>query len=402
MRPYRFSPISYYISIILLFFCQSNLNAQIKLEQQHLVLKKGVMFDLKLPKGYKIAVAAQGMRRLRFLAKSPDGRLFGTDMYNLADNKRGKIYLFEDWDKEAKEFKKTTVFAKGLRNPNQIMFYTDNSKTYIYIAETDKLSRYEYLNGDQSLKGNKQVLATFPAYGLNYKYGGWHLTRSVTQHNNKIYVSIGSSCNACVEQEEMRATIFEMNPDGTEQRIYASGVRNAVAIKWVNNKLWGTFMGRDLIGPDKPEDLFGVISGGKNYGWPWYYQYQQKVLIDVTMTDSAKKYNMKLPDKPPLAYCGFKAHSAPLGFDIFTNFSDSLLRNNFLVALHGSTSTWRLRGNTVVMITGKNKYVDILTGFQTGKNPKDRIGRPCDVLMNDANSFFITDDKNGALYYIWK
>jgi hypothetical protein len=83
MRPYRFSPISYYISIILLFFCQSNLNAQIKLEQQHLVLKKGVMFDLKLPKGYKIAVAAQGMRRLRFLAKSPDGRLFGTDMYNL-------------------------------------------------------------------------------------------------------------------------------------------------------------------------------------------------------------------------------------------------------------------------------------------------------------------------------
>jgi glucose/arabinose dehydrogenase len=401
MRPYRFSPISYYISIILLFFCQSNLNAQIKLEQQHLVLKKGVMFDLKLPKGYKIAVAAQGMRRLRFLAKSPDGRLFGTDMYNLADNKRGKIYLFEDWDKE-KEFKKTTVFAEGLRNPNQIMFYTDNSKTYIYIAETDKLSRYEYLNGDQSLKGNKQVLATFPAYGLNYKYGGWHLTRSVTQHNNKIYVSIGSSCNACVEQEEMRATIFEMNPDGTEQRIYASGVRNAVAIKWVNNKLWGTFMGRDLIGPDKPEDLFGVISGGKNYGWPWYYQYQQKVLIDVTMTDSAKKYNMKLPDKPPLAYCGFKAHSAPLGFDIFTNFSDSLLRNNFLVALHGSTSTWRQRGNTVVMITGKNKYVDILTGFQTGKNPKDRIGRPCDVLMNDANSFFITDDKNGALYYIWK
>jgi glucose/arabinose dehydrogenase len=389
------------LALAMLCFCDS-LRAQVILEPQTVVLSKGLKLNLKIPKGYHISVSAENMRRLRFLTKSPDGRLFGTDLFNLADNKRGKIYVFEDWDDTSKKFKKTTVFAEGLRNPNQVMFYTDNGINYIYIAETDKLSRYRYNNGDLSLMGAKQIVAEFPGYGLNYKYGGWHLTRSLSQHNGKIYVSVGSSCNACIEREDMRAVILEMNPDGSQQHIYASGVRNSVAIKWVKNKLWATFMGRDLLGPDKPEDLFGVIEQNKNYGWPWYFQYKQKIVADATMLDSARKFGIKIPDKPPLAYCGFKAHTAPLGFDLFAGFNDSLLNNNFLVALHGSTSPRRQRGNSVVMITGKDQYVDIVTNFQTGKTNKDRLGRPCDVLLNDANSFFITDDKNGVLYYVWK
>ena len=73
-----------------------------------------------------------------------------------------------------------------------------------------------------------------------------------------------------------------------------------------------------------------------------------------------------------------------------------------MVALHGSTSVWRERGNAIVKVIGGNKYVDVVTGFLTGKTDADRHGRPCDILMNDNRSFFITDDKNGALYYIWK
>jgi glucose/arabinose dehydrogenase len=380
----------------------NSLKAQVTLEPHAVILKKGVKFSLKIPMGYKISIAAESMRRLRFLAKSPDGRLFGTDLFSLGDNKRGKIYAFDDWDDQTKKFKKTTVFADGLRNPNQIMFYNDKGVDYIYIAETDKLTRVRYHNGDKTLIGPKQVLVQFPAYGLNYKYGGWHLTRSLAQHNDKIYVSIGSSCNACVEREDMRAVIIEMKADGTEQRIFATGLRNSVGIKWVDDKLWATFMGRDLLGPDKPEDLFGTIDENKNYGWPWYFQYKKKVIADASMIDSAKKNNIKLPDKPPIAYCGFKAHTAPLGFDMFAGFNDTLLNNRFLVALHGSTSLWRQRGNSVVMVTGKDQYVDIITNFQTGKTNRDRFGRPCDVLMNDTNSFFITDDKNGVLYHLWK
>ncbi len=399
--PAQVSAIKYFI-VLILTCCYPSIKAQVRLAPHAIVLNKGIKLNLKIPEGYNISVAAENMRRLRFLAKSPDGLLFGTDMYNLADNKRGKIYIFEDWDDQAHQFKKTTVFADNLRNPNQVMFYNDNGVNYIYVAETDKLTRFKYNNGDKKISDIQQVLANFPAYGLNYKYGGWHLTRSLAQHNGKIYVSVGSSCNACIEKEDMRAVILEMNPDGTDQLIFATGIRNSVGIKWVKNELWATFMGRDLIGPDRPEDLFGTIERGKNYGWPWYFQYKQKVIADVTMQDSAKRNRINIPDKPPIAYCGFKAHTAPLGFDMFTGFNDTLFNNKFLVALHGSTSAWRERGNAIVMITGKDKYVDVVTNFQTGKTNKDRLGRPCDVLMNDANSFFVTDDKNGVLYYIWK
>ncbi len=398
----NFTPARYLIVTLMLSFCFVNTKAQIALEQHAVTLNKGIKLDLKIPRGYHISVAAQDMRRLRFLSKSPDGQLFCTDMYSLDDTKKGKIYLFEDWDSTSKKFKKTTVFAEGLHNPNQVMFYNDKGINYIYIAETDKLSRYQYHSGDKTLKGTAQVLAHFPDYGLSYKYGGWHLTRSLAQHNGKIYVSVGSSCNACVEKEEVRASILEMNPDGSGQKLYASGIRNAVAIKWVNNKLWGTTMGRDLLGPDKPEDLFGTFDRGKNYGWPWYIQYQQKIYPDTKMIDSARLHHITIPPPPPLAYCGFKAHSAPLGFDYFGNFNDTRLKNNFLVALHGSTTISRERGNAVVLITGRDQYAEVVSGFQTGKKNTDRHGRACDVMMNDANSFFVTDDKNGALYYIWK
>jgi len=392
----------YLIVILILSLCFFKTKAQIMLEPHPIFLDNGVKLDLKIPRGYHIVVSAQGMHRLRFLAKSPDGRLFCTDMHSLADNKQGRIYLFEDWDNISKKFNKTTIFADGLHNPNQVMFYEDKGKNYMYVAETDKLSRYEYHAGDKTLQGPGQVLAHFPAYGLSYKYGGWHLTRSLAQHNGKIYVSVGSSCNACAEHEDVRATIMEMNPDGSGQHIYATGIRNAVAIKWVNDKLWATCMSRDLLGPDKPEDLFEVIEQNKNYGWPWYIQYQQKMYPDTKMTDSAKLHHIIIPPPPPLAYCGFKAHSAPLGFDYFANFGDPVLKNKFLVALHGSTMISRERGNAIVMINGRDQYVDVVDGFQTGKLDKDRHGRACDVMMKDSTSFFITDDKNGALYYVWK
>jgi glucose/arabinose dehydrogenase len=111
---------------------------------------------------------------------------------------------------------------------------------------------------------------------------------------------------------------------------------------------------------------------------------------------------MTLPPPPPLAYCGFLAHSAPLGFDYFSNFSDSLLRNAFVVALHGSTTVSRQRGNSIVKVMDGGSYVPIVDGFLSGKTEADRQGRPCDVLMNDTRSFFFTDDKNGVLYYVWK
>lgn len=367
--------------------------------QQEVHLKSGLAFKLTLPKNYKVSVAAEVSHRLRFLAKSPDGRLFATDMYNRGDTKLGRILIFDRWNPTTNHFDTTIEFLTKLRNPNQIAFYVVNNKQYIYVAETGTLKRYEYAPGANQPKDTGQVIARYPDYGLNYKYGGWHLTRSLAFYNNKLYVSIGSSCNACIETEKIRASIVEMNPDGSGQQPYATGLRNCVGIKWVDDRLWVTVMGRDLIGPDRPEDLMLTVNKNGYFGWPFYYQYKGKVYADTTFNDSIKPAGITLP---PVAQTGFKAHSAPLGFEYFKNFADPLLNNSFLVALHGSTSVWRQRGNAIVQINNDGTYREIISGFLQGKTEKERYGRPCDIMQWSSNAFFFTDDKNGVLYYVWK
>lgn len=373
---------------------------------QPVKLKKGLLFNLNVPKDYHVSVAYEGLNRLRFLSLAPDGRLFATDMFNRSDNKKGKVLIFEDWDESGKRFKTVKTFMSGLHNCNQVAFFKDKGKDYIYVSETGKLTRYEYQAGDNAPRGKAQLIATFPDYGLSYKYGGWHLTRSLAFNNGKLYVSVGSSCNACVEKEEVRATILEMNPDGSDQKYYARGVRNSVALKFIEGKMWATNMGRDLIGPDNPEDLFFSIERGGFYGFPYYYQRQGKIIEDTQFVKQLRAVKSKDVKTPPVAFCGFKAHSAPLGFDFMKGFDDPNLKDAVLVALHGSTSVWRERGNAIVKACGTNSYVEVVSGFlkkgKTKRTDTDRMGRPCDVMMRDKNSFYITDDLNGVLYLIWK
>ncbi len=383
--------------LFLLGFCFGQ--GSLKLIDYPVQLKNKLSFHLQIPASYKLSIAAEGLRRPRFFAKSPDGRLFVTDMHSRADNKNGRILILEDWNDKEKKFQKITTFLEGLHNPNQVAFYTINNQHFIYVAETGKLSYYRYAAGDNRPSSAPAVIATFPDYGLDYKYGGWHLTRSLAFHNNKLYVSVGSSCDACIEKEEIRATVVEMNPDGSSQRIYARGLRNAVGLKWINNELWATNMGRDNRGPDKPEDLLHTVQRDAYYGWPFYFQYRKKILADPAFKDSLQPVYIK---RPPIAPYAFKAHSAPLGFEFFTGFVDSLFNNSFMVALHGSTSVWRQRGNSIVQLLPNGTYRELVTGFLQGKTESQRYGRPCDVLQWTNSSFFFSDDKNGVIYYVWK
>lgn len=125
-------------------------------------LQKGVDLTLRIPRGYGISIAFEGLRRLRFLAKSPDGRLFATDMYNTSDNKFGRVYIFDNWDSTQKRFTRITTYLDHLHNPNQVAFYRDGGKDYIYVSETGTLSRYVYHAGDNQPGGKPDTVATFP------------------------------------------------------------------------------------------------------------------------------------------------------------------------------------------------------------------------------------------------
>jgi glucose/arabinose dehydrogenase len=374
----------------------------LKLQPHRISLANGKSFELNLPEGFNISVAAQGLRRVRFLAISPDNRIFVTDMYNLSDNKRGVVYILDDFDRSSRAFKNVTPYLTGLRNPNSIAFYTDQQNvSWFYLALTDRLVRYKYNAGEQKPSGNEEVLATFPDYGLSYKYGGWHLTRTiVVGGNGKIYVSVGSSCNTCEEEEEVRASILEMDPDGKNQRHFARGLRNAVGLRWAKNQLFATNMGSDHLGDDKPADTMYAVSGGVNYGWPYCFQSGPGRFPDGRFNPSGRKMNCR---RVPLAYAAFDAHSSPLGLEYFDVTNGAELRDSFLVGLHGSTKRRLNRGYRVVRVRGTAAQSilpeDFITGFLEGRVVH---GRPVDVLSFGKDAFLLTDDFAGVVYYVYK
>jgi glucose/arabinose dehydrogenase len=371
----------------------------VKLKPNRVSLSGGRSFTLNLPEGYAISVAAQGLKRARFMAQSPDGRIFVTDMHDLSDNKKGAVYVLDQFDPVSRSFKRVVPYLTRLRNPNSVAFYTDaQGVAWFYLALTDRLLRYRYAAGEVAPTEQPEVLATFPDYGLNYKYGGWHLTRTVVVGDNgKIYVSVGSSCNACVEKEDVRATILEMDPDGRNLRIFAHGLRNAVGLRWVAGKLFATNMGADHLGKDKPADTMYAIRSGANYGWPYCYQSGAKVYPDAEFNPRGRKMPCR---NVPKAYAAFDSHSAPLGLEHFDAGSSAELSDSFLVALHGSTNKSLGRGYRVVRVrAGGGAPKDFITGFQQA----DRVyGRPVDIFSFGKDAFLITDDLAGVVYYVYK
>ena len=435
----------------------------------------GKSISLTLPATFDINIAALGLRRVRFFAQSPDGRIFATGMYNLADNTRGSVFLLDGWNAKTHTFTRVTRYLDHLRNPNNLAFWTDpqTKQTWLYLPLTDKLLRYRYSPGDEHPTSAPEVLMRFPDYGLNYKYGGWHLTRTVavaTLHGQtRVYLTAGSSCNYCQECEVLRASLVSMNPDGSGQRLLAHGIRNAVDLKFVPNldggALFASNMGDDHLGDKLPEDTFfeldsndhtGPIANSSgvppNYGWPTCYFANGKPVHDTTplpampppgdlSTESERPADAgestygaqpgmvkagvnlpaggtgSLPDPnatlgkapPPLADCKnvptayttFPAHSSPLGLAYFGN-DDPLLHDSFLVALHGAGHPRIGTGYRVVRFTPRDrKPEDFLTSFLTFVGGKPVVhGRPCGLLRLAPDTFLLTDDYLGLVYFI--
>ncbi len=439
----------------------------------------GAHLTLNLPANLEIGVAANGLHRVRFLTESPDGRIFATGMWNLADNTQGSVFVLQDWDARAGRFRRITHFLDHLRNPNNVAFWTDpaTQQQWLYLPLTDRLLRYRYKPGDEHPEGAPEVLMRFPDYGLNYKYGGWHLTRTVAiadlHGTTKLYVSAGSSCDYCREREAIRASVVSMDPDGSHPQLVAHGMRNAVDLRYVpevdGGALFATNMGDDHLGTGEPEDTFfeldswahpGPIANLQpahasevSYGWPTCFFAHGKPTLDTTplptmpppgdlKTESERpadagesSYGAQpgmygqgtlLPagghagspdpnaalgavpapltccDQVPAAYNTFAAHSSPLGM-MYLGAADPQLGGGFLVALHGASRPRIGTGYRVVRFTpGDRAPQDFVTGFLTADATGKPVvhGRPCGMLRVGPDSFLLTDDKLGLVYFI--
>ena len=400
------------LRLLILLALPLDILAQTRLVPHKINTRDGRSFSLNALADFEIIPAAEGLKRVRFFAKAPDGRIFVTDMYNLTDNKRGAVYILDGWDNTKGKFARVIPYMTGLRNPNSVQFYRDASgQDWIYLAETDKLTRRKFTRSEETpTDTSPQTLATFPDYGLDYKYGGWHLTRTIAfGANNRLYLSVGSSCNACEEKEAVRASIIEMNPDGTEQRQIAKGLRNAVGLKWFGNVLFATNQGSDHLGVTRPDETFYSIttttpasqspgqpsSGGRgvfDFGWPYCHSSNGRIFADPKLKRRGGCTGVPRP------YASFPARSSALGFDYFTDpDSPAIIKDAFVVALHGSTNKDIGRGYKIVIMRKGARLRDFITGFLQGKTIN---GRPCDIMKLGPDSFLFTDDNKGVVYLV--
>src|SRR3989344_3043619 len=317
----------------------------------------------------------------RALALDPNGILFASI------TKSGLVAAFPDKNKNGMADEVIYVL-ENLNKPHGIVFHGG----YLYVAETDKVTRYKY--DPQTLKtSDPQKLFDLPS-------GGGHFTRTIRIFDNKLYTSIGSSCDSCIEQDPRRAAIFVSDLDGQNFRKFAGGLRNTVFFAFDSRgNLWGADMGRDDIGDYLPPDEINLVREGKNYGWPCFFWQGTK---DVNF----------IPEQP--FDCGItegsifdlRAHVAPLGL---TFISSKLLpeknQGDLLMALHGSGNTDRQVGYKIILINIKDNQVVNSEDFITGWYQRDLgwLGRPVDLIFSkDKETLYISDDDSNLIYAVTK
>jgi glucose/arabinose dehydrogenase len=342
--------------------------------------------QLKAPKGFQISVFAHDIDGARMMVFSPGGVLLVSELGE------GKVVALPD-PRHSGTAAKTATVLEGLNEPHGLAFYEGK----LYVAENDKVRRYGW--DEANLRAsNPKTLTDLPG-------AGGHSSRTVVFHGGKMYVSAGSSCNVCIEKDPRRAAVTEYNTDGTGQKIFAKGLRNAVglAINPKTDTVWATVNGRDNLGDDVPPDVIVDLGrSGGDFGWPFCYG------------DHIPDPNFTKPgDNRCQSVIGPKvqmqAHSAPLGFAFYEGSQFPLeYQNNILVAFHGSWNRSIPMGYKVVRVKLDDNgqpvggAQDFITGWLApGETKKGRwMGRPVGIVFGSDGSMYVSDDAAGVIYRI--
>lgn len=336
---------------------------------------------LELPDGISIAVFADKLAGARVLALDSEGTLL------VSIPQSGRVVALPDGDNDGVADRVVPVIS-GLNLPHGLALRDGR----LFIAETDGVSSYAYDASRMQASGRVHV-ADLPA-------GGNHYTRTIAfGPDGRLYISVGSSCNVCTERDWRRAKILVADPDGTNLREYATGLRNSVFFTWhpQTGDMWATDMGRDLLGDNTPPEEVNIVKDGSFYGWP--YCYGNRVHDrDFDPSEDAKT-RCESSISPHIT---FQAHSAPLGLAFVPDSWPEEYRGDLLVASHGSWNRTEPTGYKIVRFnlneqlqsTGES---DFISGWLTQGGA---LGRPVDLLFSPDGALYVSDDKAGNIYHV--
>jgi glucose/arabinose dehydrogenase len=344
-----------------------------------------LMHSLELPEGFELSVYAENLGKPRMLAT------WGDQVY-LTRPEEGDVLRFSAPDGTGPAASRATVLA-GVPLVHGIVFRDDT----VYLAtDTQVLTAAVTAEGD--FEAPTVLIDDLPE-------GGQHPYRTLgIGPDDALYISVGSSCDACAETNLEHATILRSTLDGTERSTFASGLRNTIGFDWhpVTGELWGMDHGSDNRGDDTPPEELNWITQGANYGWPYCFGNQQIDLIIDEPVDTTKE--ALCPTTSPASLVT-QAHNAPIGLTFYdADVFPEEYRNDAFVAMHGSWNRLPATGYKVVRIEFDSdgnpvEFHDFVSGFLVNEGT-ETFGRPAGITVAQDGSLLFTDDSGGVIYRV--
>jgi glucose/arabinose dehydrogenase len=346
------------------------------------------------PQGFEVTRFATDLDNPRQSYLGPNGDLFVVESNTKSSADR--ITIFQDANKDG-DYEIRETFLEDLNQPYGMLILGNT----FYVANTDGLYRFPYQEGQQKMEKEGEKILDLPAGGYNN-----HWTRNLiaSADGSKIYVSVGSASNAGeygMEEEIRRACILEINPDGTGEVIFASGLRNPVGMDWNpdSGELWTAVNERDKLGNQLVPDYITSVKRNGFYGWPYSYYGQ---IPDPRMEGKGEELVEKaiVPDVP------VGNHTASLGLAFYDGeqFPEKY-RNGAFVGQHGSWNRAELSGYKVLFVPFENgkpagEPEDFLTGFIADREKSEVFGRPVGVTVFPDGSLLVNDDSGNTLWKV--
>ena len=346
----------------------------------------------KAPEGFTVSKYADKFDSPRWTYIAPNGDVFVAE--SSTKKSADRITILRDVNKDgAPEMRE--IFIEKLNKPLGMLVLNN----YFYVANTDGLYRYPYKPGDTKITGKAEKILELPAGGYNN-----HWTRNLLANadGSKIYVSVGSASNVAdhgIDEEKRRANILQINPDGSGEKVFASGLRNPVGMDWApgSNELWTAVNERDKLGDELVPDYITSVKEGGFYGWPYSYFGQNE-------DPRRKGENPGLVAKAIVPDVPVGSHTASLGLAFYdkTQFP-AKYHNGAFVGQHGSWNRSTLSGYKVLFVPFKDgkpagKPEDFLTGFvESGEKV---YGRPVGVTVMDDGSLLVNDDSGNTIWRV--
>lgn len=289
-----------------------------------------------------------------------------------------------------------TVFLQNLNSPFGMTLVGND----LYVADTDRLLRFNYEPGATEIKTQPIKVVDLPGGTLNH-----HWTKNViaSKDGNKLYVTVGSNSNVGengLDQEEGRAAIWEVDRATGNHRIFASGIRNPNGLAWepTSGALWTAVNERDEIGSDLVPDYITSVKDGGFYGWPYSYYGQH---VDVRV----KPQNPDLVAKAIAPDYAVGPHTASLGLTFAEgNSLPAQFKEGAFIGQHGSWNRKPHSGYKVIFVPftgGKptGQPVDVLTGFLNADEKAQ--GRPVGVVIDKQGGLLVADDVGNKIWRVW-